>query len=74
MRHFEVICPNCAGGRSCDCHFECTGRIQPRITRMEMLKKYYRLTCITCEAAFDDPECEYAFDWYNLDGDCLAAK
>lgn len=28
-------------------------------------------TCDNCDAA---PECEFAFDPYNTDGDCLAEK
>jgi len=30
-----------------------------------------RCTCMDCEDRFD---CEFAFDGYNFDGDCLAVK
>lgn len=30
-----------------------------------------RTTCWTCT---DNDKCEYAWDWYNTDGDCLAIK
>lgn len=28
----------------------------------------------TCHGCADAATCEFAWDWYNLDGDCLAAK
>lgn len=31
-----------------------------------------QLTCYTCIGQFKG--CEYAFDWYNTSGDCLAEK
>lgn len=33
--------------------------------------KWSYITCDGCPARFD---CEYAYDPYNTDGDCLAAK
>jgi hypothetical protein len=29
---------------------------------------------ITCEDCLDNDNCEFAFDHYNTDGDCLAIK
>gem|GEM_PF-4086041 len=29
---------------------------------------------LTCDTCSDAPTCEYAFDLYNTDGDCLASK
>ena len=29
---------------------------------------------VTCEDCVENAECEYAFDFYNTDGDCLAIK
>lgn len=29
---------------------------------------------LTCDTCSDAPVCEYAFDLYNTDGDCLASK
>lgn len=34
--------------------------------------KVEQLTCYDCAAVFDG--CEFAFDPYNTDGDCLADK
>jgi len=29
---------------------------------------------ITCDKCIDLFDCEYAYDMYNIDGDCLASK
>ncbi len=72
MVHFEVICPLCAGGLTdSDCHFECTGGVQPRIQKRQRLRLYFAMTCLGCGSRHD---CEFAWDWYNTRGDCLAMK
>lgn len=76
MTHFEVLCPECTGGLTReDCPFKCSARKvfgqAPIIEKVEGLLFYFRCTCVSCGAR---EECEFAYDWYNTDGDCLQEK
>lgn len=72
MMHFEVICPLCAGGAaSLTCTFECDGEIQPRVQKTRSIRLFFAMTCRECGSRHD---CEFAWDWYNTNGDCLAMK
>jgi len=72
MEHFEVICPVCAGGLNDPrCPFQCSGGVQPRIESAEGLRFFFTVTCRDCQWRH---ECEYAWDPYNTNGDCLEMK
>jgi hypothetical protein len=72
MTHFEVHCPECVGGiNQILCLFECNQRTDHMIQKVEHIVFYYRCTCTDCSIRWD---CEFAYDRYNTEGDCLDEK
>jgi hypothetical protein len=53
------------------CPFKCNHRTDHIIQKVEFIVFYYRCTCTDCAIRGD---CEYAYDGYNTEGDCLKGK
>ena len=72
MTHFEVRCSECVGGvHGMICPFQCSNKVKPVIEKVKRIIFYYRCTCSNCPIRW---KCEWAYDEYNTDGDCLAVK
>lgn len=67
----------------CEGRFDRSSMIEAIVTfgvsmvdeKIEFKKKYnISMRFLTCHVCDNNHDCEYAFDAYNTDGDCLAVK
>lgn len=62
----------CSWDRPCGCHKTIEEKRNAMIQNLKSFGINYKT--ITCDNCDSKTECEYAYDSYNTDGDCLAVK